>query len=603
MRSGALGIQNSSGAIQSDEEAFATTKRLNYKYFSVSRQRKYRQREEIRNDEDECRNNEEAVFIEDSRDEEECDEREGPPSRNIPSSRELSCVDNSMEDKRDLCQKYPETSNRQSTVPPYYYHHHQHNHHHYFAPTPPRRAAYDCSHYNSPTTSSDPYYYPHPTPYSTPPRVRLPRKKRAVFNKHQHDNRHGLAGKCIEFKENSNPQAHDCNPKKQRLHHNNDNEADNGSNWEKDSQIMMDTSSISSEHTPLPKSVTQDDESQVGSSLPATRSFDADNDLMTMIQSQMSWNSNTTTGDVSSIGDMAEWQENDDHSSASIHQPTKYRGKDGATIGTVEEGHHGKDGHKCKSRNHSLCDSTTSSMTTTKTSTCRSIAVKRHPSPRRESNIHGPTYDGYHLGERSRYQYYDNRRYYEIMRHASPVTPVSSYHHPPHPPPMPLTLPPPPYMATPPPRMPPHYWQPYSAATASSPPLSSSAADPMESRKIADHVSTLTPPYPSKLPLSLYKHRCTLLKPPLPSKSSTHQADDDDDDNEDLPCFSLLINYPSVPFNNVKRNTLGFKYCIMCGLACPIRNPTTKPDDKESPRPTIPAQNKGLCTHCDVSVW
>lgn len=194
-----MGIQNSSGAIQSDEEPFATTKRLNHKDFSVSRQRKYSQREEIRNDEDEYRNNEEAVFVEDSRDEEECDEREGPPCRNRPSSRELSCVDKSMEEKRDLRQKYPETSNRQSTVPPYYYHHHQHNHHHYFAPTPPRRAAYEYSHYNSPTTSSDPYYYPHPTPYSTPPQTRLPRKKRAVFHKHQHDNRHGLAGKCIEY--------------------------------------------------------------------------------------------------------------------------------------------------------------------------------------------------------------------------------------------------------------------------------------------------------------------------------------------------------------------------------------------------------------------
>lgn len=588
MRRGALDIHHSNGIIQSVEESYATTKRAN-KLAPARAPRYYHHSKEVRDDDDNYRSNKDAVFVEDSRDEEESVEREDSSSRNSRNSSEPTNADNSMIGRKAYQPKYPVTPIRRSSTP-YSYHHHQHNHHHYFAPSPPGRNAHECNYYHSPTIATDSHFFPHPVSYSTPPNTRLPRKKRAVFDK---QNRQDVGQGFVEFKENSNPQAHVVNPKKQRIVYTPNHESEHGSNSVNCSH-MTDTFSTMSEHT-LPKSVTQDDdESQTGASLPAVKSFDTENDLMGMIQTQMSWNSNTTTGDVSSIGDMTEWQDNDDYSSTSAIRVTKHHldEKEGCTKERIEKL---KEGQECRSRDHSICDSTTSSMTTTKT-TSRSIDIKKHDAHRTKHITDDLNHDNYHLVERSRYQFYDNRGYCDMMRQPLPITPMSGFHQCRPPPP-----PPPKYMTTPPPSMP-HYWQPYSMATASTPP-SSMSMDPLETKKIADHVSTLTPPYPSKLPLSLYKHRCTLLKPPLPSKSSTHQSDDNDEDDEDLPCFSLLINYPSVPFNNVKRNSLGFKYCIMCGLACPIRNPTAKYEDKESDRPTIPAQNKGLCTHCDVAIW
>eukprot|EP00547_Thalassionema_nitzschioides_P004876 CAMPEP_0194199990 /NCGR_PEP_ID=MMETSP0156-20130528/790_1 /TAXON_ID=33649 /ORGANISM="Thalassionema nitzschioides, Strain L26-B" /LENGTH=657 /DNA_ID=CAMNT_0038924949 /DNA_START=139 /DNA_END=2112 /DNA_ORIENTATION=- len=588
MRRGALDIHHSSAFIKSDGESYATTKRKD-NYIPVRTRRDYHKSEEVRDDEDDYRNDKEAVLVEDSRDE-VSDERGGPSSKDSRNSREPSSTDKIMVGRKENHSKYPVTPIRRSSAP-YYYHHHQHNHHHYFAPSPPGRNLHECNYYNSPIAATEQHYYPPPASFSTPPCARLPRKKRAVVDKHNKQDRDkGFA----EFKENSNPQADAINPKKQRLIYTRNHESDRASIWAKD-RHLMDTSSITSEYT-LPKSVTQEDEES--QSIPAVKSFDTENDLMTMIQTQMSWNSNATGGDVSSIGDMTDWQDNDDHSSTSAIQATKdqVQDREGPPNERIEKYHDHKDEQKSKSRENSICDSTTSSTTTTKTNS-RSITINTHSASRTRHIADEQNHDDYNSLERSRYQYYDNQSYYEMMRQPLPVTPLSRYHHPPPPPPLP-----PKYMTTPPPRMP-YYWQPYSAATASSPSPPVTSMDPLESRRIADHVSTLTPPYPSKLPLSLYKHRCTLLKPPLPSKSSNHQSDDNHEDSEDLPCFSLLINYPSVPFNNVKRNSLGFKYCIMCGLACPIRNPTAKTKDEEYDRPTIPAQNKGLCTHCDVAVW
>jgi len=64
-----------------------------------------------------------------------------------------------------------------------------------------------------------------------------------------------------------------------------------------------------------------------------------------------------------------------------------------------------------------------------------------------------------------------------------------------------------------------------------------------------------------------------------------------------LPHFSDMINYAPSP--KLNQNSI-FRECAMCGLM----RPTNMPKKKGTVNvPIIPAQNKGLCTDCDVGVW
>lgn len=60
-----------------------------------------------------------------------------------------------------------------------------------------------------------------------------------------------------------------------------------------------------------------------------------------------------------------------------------------------------------------------------------------------------------------------------------------------------------------------------------------------------------------------------------------------EESKKELPEFMALRNFPSVPGK-----------CTMCGCARPL-----KVTSKKFGMPSIPKQNKGLCTGCDVKVW
>jgi len=109
------------------------------------------------------------------------------------------------------------------------------------------------------------------------------------------------------------------------------------------------------------------------------------------------------------------------------------------------------------------------------------------------------------------------------------------------------------------------------------------------------------------------KGRCAALTHPVPSK---YQGDMEKAMNTPLPEFSSLVNYP----NSLRQNrTLpsGMRCCVMCGTIRPTcsrsRNRSKGGAPMKSPFQdyggvvddfvTIPTQNKGLCTMCDISVW
>jgi hypothetical protein len=74
----------------------------------------------------------------------------------------------------------------------------------------------------------------------------------------------------------------------------------------------------------------------------------------------------------------------------------------------------------------------------------------------------------------------------------------------------------------------------------------------------------------------------------LPEPSPTHfQGNMEEGKKIDLPEFLHLANYPGIKLG----------HCTMCGL----HRPTKKIPGSKSP--SIPTQNKGVCTSCDIRVW
>jgi len=114
------------------------------------------------------------------------------------------------------------------------------------------------------------------------------------------------------------------------------------------------------------------------------------------------------------------------------------------------------------------------------------------------------------------------------------------------------------------------------------------------------------------------KRKCVPLKPPIPSK---FQGDVEKTKAIPVPEFTNLVNFPTHMSQKQAVNLPdGMRCCVMCGQACPcstghkgkkgkckaVEGPAPRNDhlgDKNSGYAIIPTQNKGLCTLCDVNVW
>ena len=143
------------------------------------------------------------------------------------------------------------------------------------------------------------------------------------------------------------------------------------------------------------------------------------------------------------------------------------------------------------------------------------------------------------------------------------------------------------------------------------------------------------PHVPHQLDMAASKRKCVPVKAPIPSR---FQGDIDKYKDAQVPEFNNLVNFPG-NMNNIQKQTSnvpeGMKCCVMCGQACMLTTGKHKKCDgaamhksgvgpgmgvaplgdnnhllsgsnkngSSSSAPTIPTQNKGLCTHCDVNVW
>jgi hypothetical protein len=103
---------------------------------------------------------------------------------------------------------------------------------------------------------------------------------------------------------------------------------------------------------------------------------------------------------------------------------------------------------------------------------------------------------------------------------------------------------------------------------------------PIQLEKYQRNANTIEPSQPQSA-LST----CVPLPRPTPS---CFQGNIEEESKKALPDFTLLANFPNIPGQ-----------CTMCGLARPPKN--RKPSGPSLP--SIPAQNKGVCTSCDVKVW
>jgi hypothetical protein len=121
-----------------------------------------------------------------------------------------------------------------------------------------------------------------------------------------------------------------------------------------------------------------------------------------------------------------------------------------------------------------------------------------------------------------------------------------------------------------------------------------------------------SPMHPTRPPIS--KGRCVPLNNPVPTM---HQSGSTE---SPLPDFSELVNFPNNP-REIRALPAGSKCCVMCGIVRPtcsrLRSRKSKDTRTMIGAPfveemrasycedfvTIPTQNKGLCTLCDISVW
>lgn len=116
-------------------------------------------------------------------------------------------------------------------------------------------------------------------------------------------------------------------------------------------------------------------------------------------------------------------------------------------------------------------------------------------------------------------------------------------------------------------------------------------------------------PPPPRLPVLLQesKNRCHALNHPVPIK---FQGDMEEAMRHPLPDFSMLVNFP-ISLRQNRALPQGTRCCVMCGTVRPTCSRARNRQQKSAPINftmcddfvTIPTQNKGLCTVCDISVW
>jgi Zn-finger nucleic acid-binding protein len=108
------------------------------------------------------------------------------------------------------------------------------------------------------------------------------------------------------------------------------------------------------------------------------------------------------------------------------------------------------------------------------------------------------------------------------------------------------------------------------------------------------------------------------MKPPIPAK---FQGDMDKYKDSSVPDFNSLVNFPHHMNQKTSPAPDGTRNCVMCGHACPATGGgkqkgknnchpladqnlnRSRPSGPDNSFATIPSQNKGLCTLCDVNVW
>jgi len=105
---------------------------------------------------------------------------------------------------------------------------------------------------------------------------------------------------------------------------------------------------------------------------------------------------------------------------------------------------------------------------------------------------------------------------------------------------------------------------------------------------------------------------CTPISSPIPGK---FQGDMEKYKNAAVPDFISLVNFPTSSRQGIHAD--GTKMCVMCGQSRFLSSPKmvskmkarlanmNRSDSCSSPTHSaiIPAQNKGLCTYCDVNIW
>lgn len=203
------------------------------------------------------------------------------------------------------------------------------------------------------------------------------------------------------------------------------------------------------------------------------------------------------------------------------------------------------------------------------------------------------------------------------------------------PPPHPAAVPPPPYPQG---MYPPHHYNPHDRVRnlrGKGPPRHTMPPPHMLPPHHYGHFSPMrgAPPGVEREEPDFHddnsQRRCVPLKPPIPPK---FHGDMQKYAEVDLPEFSTLVNFPSNSSGSSKTVIpLGMKHCVMCGTVChtsgsavkkakqqgktPLGNshcnasamtslaPSLAPSGQVSNVATIPMQNKGLCTNCDVGVW
>ena len=152
--------------------------------------------------------------------------------------------------------------------------------------------------------------------------------------------------------------------------------------------------------------------------------------------------------------------------------------------------------------------------------------------------------------------------------------------------------------------------------TTSFPSMSSNASAKVSPREIATTNSAKISPSPTattshapiKTPMGLGAS-APLLTPAAVTSDHYQGRDMEALQLVEPPTFESILNFPQGALRKKrgpkkggkKTKTNDMRICIMCGLSCPTSSNKKKRDGNDTA--VVPAQNRGVCTKCDVLVW